>query len=460
MGGLRFPRKGSPPPTTRLTRAVAMHHAGDPAGALEHYRRELRKNLNNPVALYFAALAKDQLGDDRETAIPYMLKALQLLGDDPRYAELRADAFFNLSKFYLSTGDDDRAFAGLMAALEHNPQHTESLVGVGDHLYQAGDSTTAAQYWTAAIASTPRCPEAFHYRSFIRLRCGDPDGWADYEARWACKMFVHQYGRREYENIPLWVDQELMGKRIIVHGEQGHGDVIQCARYLPLLRDRGATVILEAHKPLVRLMRHSFPWLDVFERETVYDGVVDLHIPSFSLPHRLGGIEVSEPYLKAPDNDLIPHDTHGRRRIALCWRGSKIHSNDRNRSCPVEHFAPLWSVPNVEYVSLQIGDAADEAHGTPMNRLDDHIRDFADSANILAGCDLVISVDTAVAHLAGALGRPVWLMTPVLSEWRWGIEESTTDLYPSMRIFRQQRKGDWGSVIEQVRSALTEVVHA
>jgi hypothetical protein len=140
-------------------------------------------------------------------------------------------------------------------------------------------------------------------------------------------------------------------------------------------------------------------------------------------------------------------------RVAVCWRGSRSHSNDRNRSCPIEHLAPLWSVPDVEWISLQIGDGADEANGTVMKRLDDTIGDFADTADVIASCDVVISVDTAVAHLAGALGANVWMITPVLSEWRWGLDESRSELYPTMRIFRQTRKNDWPSVIEQVRAA-------
>jgi tetratricopeptide (TPR) repeat protein len=303
LGGVRLPKKPvrAERENTQLTRAMQQHYAGDPAGALAHYVSVLRRDLNNPTALYFAALAKDQLGHAREEAIPYMLKCLQLLRErtnEPNIASLFADASFNLGKFYLSTGDDEQAFVALMAALEHNPQHTEALVGIGDHLWAVGDRDAAAAHWVAALQATPRCPEAAHYRSFLRLRCGDAGGWADYEARWACRMFLHQYGREEYRAIPLWTDQDLTGKRLIVHGEQGHGDVIQCARYLPLLRDRGAHVILEAHKPLVRLLRHSFPWLEVFERETVYPGVVDLQVPSFSLPHRLGGVNPNGVYLQ------------------------------------------------------------------------------------------------------------------------------------------------------------------
>jgi hypothetical protein len=423
-------------------------------GALEYYRRALGRDLENPTALYFAALAKDQLGHAREEAIPYMLKCLQLLQariTEPNVPALFADAAFNLGKFYLSTGRDDDAFVAYMAALEHQPQHTESLVSVGDHFWHDGKRDEATAYWIAALQTTPRCPEAAHYRSFLRLRLGDPDGWSDYEARWQCKMFVHSYGRPEYAGIPLWTDQPLDGQRLIVHGEQGHGDVIQCARYLPLLRDRGATVI------------------------------VDLHIPAFSLPHRLGS-HPSVPYLVpfgdgvdrrvgvAPEQvawegaflkgedvgDAPPRPF----RVGVCWRGSKQHSNDRNRSCPVAALAPLWSIPGVEFVSLQVGDGAAEADGTPMMRVDDRITDFADTSAILASCDLTLTVDTAVAHLAGALGCPVWMMTPVLSEWRWGLEDSITPLYPSMRIFRQTTKGDWPSVVEQVRAALVELTEA
>ncbi len=461
MGGLRLPKK---PPhdrhARRLTRAVQMHHAGDPEGALKYYCDALARDLENPTALYYAALAKDQLGHDRESAIPYMLKCLQLLQPhtaNQTIAHFFADASFNLGKFYLSTGEEEQSHTALLAALEHNPDHTESMVGIGDHQWSLGNRGGAALCWYAAVNTPPRCPEAAQYRSFIRLRLGTPQGWDDWEARWQCRMFVHQYGRPEYGGIPLWVDQEVDGKRIIVHGEQGHGDVIQCVRYLPLLRERGARVILEAHAPLVRLLRHSFPWADVFARGETYPHLVDLHIPSFSLPHRFGGANPNAPYLSSPSGEFrIPADAPF--RVALCWRGSKQHANDRNRSCGVEYLTPLWSVPGVEWVSLQVGEAADEADGTPMMRVDDKITDFADTADIIARSDLTLSVDTAVAHLAGALGSRVWMMTPVLSEWRWGVDQPTTDLYPSMRIFRQTERNNWPSVIRQVRAALTELV--
>jgi hypothetical protein len=229
-----------------------------------------------------------------------------------------------------------------------------------------------------------------------------------------------------------------------------------------MLRDKGAEVILEAHKPLVRLMRRSFPWLTVFERETFYPHPVDLHVPSFSLQHRLGGVNPNGAYLASQNVMEIKTSAMGKTqqplRVCVAWRGSKTHSNDRNRSCPVEYLAPLWSVPNVEYVSLQVGDAAGEADGTPMIRVDSHITDFADTADVIARSDLVLTVDTAVAHLAGALGARVWMMTPPLSEWRWGLDQPTTPLYPSMRIFRQPTKGDWAGVVEQIRGALTALV--
>lgn len=196
----------------------------------------------------------------------------------------------------------------------------------------------------------------------------------------------------------------------------------------------------------------------MFERETVYPHAVDLHVPSFSLPHRLGGVNPNAPYLSSDAIAFVKHPNVGSSerslRVAVAWRGSKTHANDRNRSCPIEQLAPLWTIPGVEWTSLQIGEAAAEADGTPLMRVDAYVKDFADTAYLIQGSDLVITVDTAVAHLAGALGARTWMMTPPLSEWRWGLDQPTTELYPSVRIFRQSKRGDWGGVIDQVRTSL------
>jgi len=267
---------------------------------------------------------------------------------------------------------------------------------------------------------------------------------------------------------PQWRGAEpLAGKTILLHAEQGFGDTIQFVRYAPLVAARGAKVILGVQRPLTRLVATLRDVaLILSEGDAVPD--FDLHCPLLSLPLAfntdLASIPADVPYLRPYQAQLekwrerLPHN--GRLRIGVCWAGSKDHLNDHNRSMPLERFATLLSVPNLDFVCIQKEvSAADAAildrHG--VLALGREFEDFSDTAAVLAMVDLLITVDTSVAHLAGALGRPTALLVPFSPDWRWLMHRTDSPWYPTMRLYRQTMIGDWSGPLHQLRAELEDV---
>jgi hypothetical protein len=265
---------------------------------------------------------------------------------------------------------------------------------------------------------------------------------------------------------PRWAGESLAGKKLLLQSEQGFGDTIMFARFAPLLADRGAEVIFSCPQPLHRLMRSlkGVSWL-------LTDGdalpTFDLHSPLMSLGNCLSitadNIPANVPYLRA-DASLIEKwkaklaGGTERFRVGLVWAGRAGHANDRNRSIDPTHLAPLGDVAGVEFVSLQ-KDSNDS--DKPLSSLSDYskeLTDFAETAALIESLDLVISIDSAVAHLAGALGRPVWMLLPNVPDWRWMLDRDDSPWYPTMKLFRQPADRDWKSVIARVKNQLTLTV--
>jgi hypothetical protein len=271
---------------------------------------------------------------------------------------------------------------------------------------------------------------------------------------------------REFRQ-PLWDGSRLAEKTILLHAEQGLGDTIQFIRYAPLVKQRGGTVIVECDNSLMRLFR-SCPGIDLLVAERSSLPPFNLHAPLMSLPYILktclNTIPASIPYLHAGDEPDSPlnailkaHD--GQRRIGIVWAGSPKHQNDANRSCPLIHFQRLTEVEDVALFSLQknekeTGLTLKESGLNQVINLSPFLSDFADTAAAIMKLELVITVDTAVAHLAGALGKPVWVLLPFAPDWRWLLNREDSPWYPTMRLFRQRAPEDWESVFERVVSAL------
>lgn len=287
------------------------------------------------------------------------------------------------------------------------------------------------------------------------------EGWKEYEWRWQKPDFTSPVRHAE---IPLWDGSPLHGRSILLHAEQGFGDAIQFVRYVPLVARMGGNIVLECHEQLVSLFQGVEGVMSVVPFDTSLPPfncqVPLISLPGIfgttlqSIPNRCPYISVASKYRKKWAT-LVPADPVSL-RVGLVWAGKAYP--DPLRSCPFPELVSLATIPNVKYFSLQLGDGSKQVDlsllGMQLADITDQIYDFSDTAALIERLDLVISIDTAVAHLAGALGKPVYLMLPFASDWRWLLERSDSPWYPSMRIFRQRRTGEWDDVISRVHAAL------
>jgi hypothetical protein len=319
---------------------------------------------------------------------------------------------------------------------------------------------------TRALARDANFAEAKFELALVQLARGDTaEGWSNYERRWQTGAFaVH---RRDFKS-PLWTGaQSLKGRTILLHAEQGFGDAIQFVRYAPLVAERGASVVLEVQPELARLMASVAGVARVVARG---DKLVpfDLHCPLMSLPRAFGTsvdtVPAATPYLCVSAAEAavwalpLPQ---GRPRIGICWAGRSSHDNDSNRSLLLARFADIWDGVDADVVSLQYRPS-DEERAMLKSRgvveLSARLHDFADTAALIENLDLVVSVDTAVAHLAGALAVPTLLMLPFAADFRWLRWRTDSPWYPNATLFRQPRFADWQPVIEEVRQRLARGV--
>ncbi|MCA3420001.1 MAG: tetratricopeptide repeat protein [Roseomonas sp.] len=318
----------------------------------------------------------------------------------------------------------------------------------------------AIGFYDRALKIKPDDTEAHHNRAFALLTLGRfEEGWLAYEYR---NLRKKPSLARNYSKPLWWGDEPLKDQKLFVYSEQGLGDTIHFGRYALLAAERGATVCLSVQKPLYRLFRGFHPKVLVIS-STEVPVEFDLHCPLLSLPlafrTRLETIPAwPDGYLKAPEKEAarwaqrLPRG----RRIGLVWSGSNTHSNDANRSIALARLRPLFQSSDV-WISLQKevrerDQTALQASG--LLDLTAELEDFADTAALISALDLVIAVDTSVAHLAAALGKPVWLMLPFAPDFRWLLDREDSPWYPSMRLFRQPRPGDWDSVITRIADAL------
>jgi hypothetical protein len=287
-------------------------------------------------------------------------------------------------------------------------------------------------------------------------------GWNEYEWRWKVKELDMSFN----DTVPLWDGGELNGRRILLVGEQGFGDAIMCARYIPMVAERGGKIILAVHGELRRLIEQSPVAKNVIDWVIPDQDIPahDVYCPLLTLPKvfgtRVETIPAAVPYLKADEaarskwQTRVPND--GRQKIGLAWAGRPKHVNDRRRSIPAEALAPLADVPNVWFCKLQKGEIARPEEQPPLEMANwtGELNDFADTAGLVENLDLVITADTAVAHLAGAMGKRVWVLVPFLPDWRWMLNRTDSPWYPTMRLFRQPAPEDWAGAITQVVEAL------
>jgi tetratricopeptide (TPR) repeat protein len=357
----------------------------------------------------------------------------------------------------------------------------------GNSLLEMGRMDEALRAHRTAAERDPLHHGAQYNLALTQLRLGEwPAGWAAYEARWRFRE-VHRSPRIFHQ--PRWQGEPLEERRILLHAEQGLGDTIQFCRYATLVAARGGAVILQVQKPVERLMA-SLPAVCAGQVEIAQLGVhgglphFDLECPLLSLPAVFGTTVETVPwpgaYLGAdprlafekraqtPYVRPIPRSYHGGAarplRVGFAWAGNPRYKADRQRSMQLMTLLPLLRTPGINWISLQKGEAAGQLSGLAGSVFvwdgSSADKDLAETAAMVATVDLVITTDTCIAHLAGAMARPVWILLPHLSDWRWMQEIETTPWYPAARLFRQRRPGDWVGVLERVGAELCELREA
>ena len=372
-----------------------------------------------------------------------------------------APSHLNLANLLHDLGDLAGAEHHCRAAIAIDPAMAEAHAVLGFLLTQTGDLPGAIAACEQAIRISPALSEAHCNLGIALLTAGDlPNGFARYE--WRKRHPI--YGK-EFFSLPdpEWLGQPLDGKRIVIMAEQGLGDAIMFARYASVLADRGATVMIACDRRQVSLLNQAPGVTKAFAKTRTMPSF-DFWVDQMSLPllcrTTIDTIPCPQAYLAADPvraqiwaSRLGP--AAGRRRIGLVWAGNPLHTNDANRSCPPSLFRNLVDQPDIEGVSLQVGAAASQADSLRLIDWSPHLVDYAETAALIANLDLVVTVDTSVAHLAAAMGKPTWILLPHCPEWRWLYGRSDTPWYECVRLFRQPRPGDWDSVMQAITQALS-----
>ncbi|NVD70067.1 tetratricopeptide repeat protein [Duganella sp. BJB1802] len=431
------------------------HHmaAGDFAVAEDCYLQALVLEPMHGAARANLGYLKERQGALAEAEFHYRL-ALALM---PDHAQLHQ----NLGVLLLQAKRFDEAEAAARAAVELAPDSPAAWSQLGVLLACVKREQEAEQCYRRALALDPDHARTRFNLAYVLLRQGRfEEGWPLLEARWQFDSFAHTFA------CPRWEGEPLQGKSIVIVLEAGQGDMIQFCRYASSLKERGAArVAVICHAGLKRLFATLVGVDEVYALEDAVpaDGW-DYWTHPMRLPAQCNAAAI--PYLAA-EPELMRHwaaqlPAHGL-RVGLAWKGNPDFENDADRSLPsLQVLAPLAAAPGAHFISLQKGPGEDEALAPPagmtLQAIGPQLRDFADTAAVIANLDLVISVDTAVAHLAGAMGKPCWLLLPdYRCDWRWMTERSDTPWYPSMRLFRQPEGGGWAPVIAEVAAALAEL---
>lgn len=363
-------------------------------------------------------------------------------------------------------GELEQSLAALDTARRHGASGAEFHSARGVALASLGDPRDALAAFDAALALRPGDPHTLYNRALLHLSLGQfAEGWADHEAR----LRTREYGQADKRSLaPDWKGEDLAGKRILVYSEQGHGDTIQFTRFVPLVAARGADITLFVQEPLRRLYEANFPDCDVTSSLGLRRAF-DYQASLLSLPAIFGTtaetIPADVPYLQADPARVAKWRARigGRGfKVGIVWQGNPKYAADRYRSPGIDVFVPLASVPGVRLVSLQAFGAADVLRrlppGVTVETLGEEIVNnpdgFREVAAAMMALDLLVMSDTGPAHLAGALGRPVWVALRDRPDWRWQRSGAATPWYPTMRLYRQQAPGDWAGVFAAIRADL------
>jgi len=430
--------------------------------ALDAYRRAITLKPDYAEAHHNMAIALQSQGHYQQ-ALECCRNALQI---EPNFPEACNTQGFALQML----GDYHQAIASYERAIQLRPDYAEAYNHLGVLHSTLGNHAQAIACYCRALDIDPDYAEAHWNKSLSLLLIGQLQaGWQEYRWRYHPELQLALYPHKM--TLPRWDGSPFAGKTLLVHYEQGLGDTIHFIRYLPMVKARGGTVVLEIQKPLVSLLQ-SFPGADQIVEASLDkppSGWFDLQVSLMDLPAifqtSLDNVPADVPYI-FPD----PHKVAvWRRRLAapflkvgIIWSGSTNYQRNHLRSCCLDDFAALAQVRGVRLFSLQKGSPRRQLAQTTFEPapidLAEYLHDFSDTAAVLANLDLIVSVDTSVLHLAGAMGRPTWALLSAAPEWRWLLERSDSPWYPTVRLFRQKHKGQWGPVFQQVAAELQRLL--
>lgn len=471
--------------TMLLNLGVSLANKGDLQQAEAAFCQAIRLNPNYAKAYNNLGLIL-QKTNRFDKAEACLLRAIELAPDSP-------DTYNNLSLVFMDTARLDEAEACLRQAIKLNPNVPEIHNNLGLVLVDQNRLQEAETAYRRAIRLKPDYPDAHYnlgnlfkntkrldeaereYRYALKLRPGFDTalfalstlyllkgqfekGWENYNK---LRMKKHRQ-----PDICRWRGEDLTGRRILLFHEQGFGDTIQFARYVQKVSELASETVLWVQKPLQRLMASSYTALTVHTGKELPAEPYDFACPLPDLPMIFNSsektipkiipyIDVSTDISQTWKNTLNNMCGNGY-RIGIVWAGNPKHHNDRNRSIPYAVFRDLFDISNVIWVSLQVGSRAEDLAKTSDKVLDlsQSLSDFAETAGAIANLDLIITVDSAVAHLAGAMGKETWVLLPFAPDWRWQLDRKDSPWYPTMRLFRQNKAGNWQEVLKKVKTAL------
>ncbi|XGV94611.1 MAG: tetratricopeptide repeat protein [Leptolyngbya sp. BL-A-14] len=398
-----------------------------------------------------------------DEALSYYLQALSVQPND-------ATILNTMGTILQQQGKATTAITYHRRALAIRPDYPEALNSLGTALQDQGQAEEAMACFNRALALDPNDASAHYNRSLLLLTEGNyQEGFPEYEWRFKTREFPPCPFRQ-----PVWDGSDLKGRTLLLHAEQGLGDTIQFIRYAPIVAQKGGRIVLTCHQPLMRLLS-TVPGIDAFIPLGYPAPHFDVYAPLMSLPNILGttleSIPATVPYLMPPPDSSInltpaglnkqvkePGQDTTHLKVGLVWSGGHLYKKNQSRSCPLKHFAPLLQRSDIAYYSLQKGIAqtalSELGWDAQVQDLSPQLTDLAVTAAAIAQLDLVITVDTSIAHLAGALGKPVWVLLTYLPDWRWMLHREDTPWYPTMRLFRQTEPDDWQGVLDRVSQAL------
>ncbi|WP_425403365.1 hypothetical protein [Hwanghaeella sp.] len=436
-----------------LMAAIELHRIGDLAGAARGYEGLVRRFPNSSAGWINLGIVLRRLGK-LDAALVALRRGVMLNPKD-------GAAWSNLGNALRAANYLEGAKRAQIKAISLSPGAAQIHYNMGLVNRDFGELVEADACFRRADLLGYTNPDLAWDQSLTLLLSGNlEEGFEAYEARWNLPETLQRYA-----DLPRWNGAAEPDKTIVVHAEQGLGDSLQFCRYVPALKSRVGRLIFEVQPPLVDLLKASprFQGVEIHAREQAHVDA-DMQIPLLSAPKLLPLGEFvlpgREPYLSPPPNGPRTGDGGSTPRIGIAWAGKPTHKNDANRTTGLSAFTALFDVLNARFYSLQIGPAqaqiGDLSLGAVIQDLSPAIRNFADTASLLQDLDLVVTVDTSVAHLAGAMGKPVWVMLPFAPDWRWQLQRQDSPWYPSMRLFRQTRPGDWDEVFMRVRAALDD----